>query len=306
MISNSQIFSIRRFNRFYTYFMGLLNSSMYGSDFSLTEGRLIYELANSGTVSAKALCQRLDLDPGYVSRKLKVFEKIGLVRREKSKGDGRVVLLFLTPKGEEVAAELAVKSAEDIHSKLGHLNSKDLGAVVDMMASIEQVTSGQKAASKILIRPYRVGDMGWVLEQHGVLYSNGYGWTKGFEALTAKIIADFMENFDPVCEQAFIAELNGERVGSIFLVKDQEAATARIRLFLMDPKARGLGLGQELVKQAIDFARDCEYEEIVLWTNAVLKAARHIYEKAGFTLVHEEMHTQFGLPMLGHTFRLKI
>lgn len=307
MAALEAILKIRKFNRFYTHFMGLLKRGILDSDYSLLEGRVIYELANTKGLTAKDLCKMLDADAGQISRLLKGFEKKGMIMRTKCPADARRVIIALSEYGQAEADRLADLSNQDLENKLSAKSDQDVAEVVSAMDQITDRLSDEKSMQgAVIIRPFKGGDMGWVLEQHAVLYADGYGWTKGFETLTARIIADFLEGFDPKCEQAFIAEHNGRRVGSIFLVKDEADHTARIRLFLMDPVARGLGIGKMLVQTAVDFARGADYSRISLWTNAVLTTARHIYEKAGFTLVKEEMHTLFGPPMMGHTFEMDL
>jgi DNA-binding MarR family transcriptional regulator/GNAT superfamily N-acetyltransferase len=298
--------TVRRFNRFYTRQIGLLHEGFLGSPFSLTEGRVLYELAHRDTPTAAQLARDLDLDPGYLSRILRDFDQRGLLARKPSEADGRQSLLSLTPRGREAFAPLNVRSREEIGAMLGALTPADQARLVEAMHTIEALL-GTRAAPRVpyLLRPPRPGDMGWVVHRHGVLYAQEYGWDETFEALVAGIVAAFVRDHDPKRERCWIAERDGQNVGSVFLVK-QSDAVAQLRLLLVEPGARGLGIGGRLTTECVRFARSLGYQRVTLWTNSVLVAARRIYEKAGFRRVREEPHRSFGHDLIGETWELDL
>jgi DNA-binding MarR family transcriptional regulator/GNAT superfamily N-acetyltransferase len=309
MIENNishRIEAIRRFNRFYTKQIGVLHEGLLRSPFSLTEARVIYELAQHETVTATELSTELSLDAGYLSRILRSFKKQGLIDKTPSQTDGRQNLLRLTGTGQEAFAMLNVRSRNEIETILGELPNEDQNRLVKAMHTIEALLGAQPEHKvPYLLRSHQPGDMGWVVHRHGVLYSEEYGWDEQFEALVAGIVAEFIQQYDPRRERCWIAEKDGQNVGSVFLVK-QSDSTAKLRLLLVEPKARGLGIGTRLVNECIRFARQAGYNKITLWTNSVLLAARHIYEKAGFYLVHEEPHHSFGYDLIGETWELEL
>jgi len=303
-LRDDAVLAIRRFNRFYTKQFGFLQRRMLESTYSLVECRVIYELAQRGATTAKAIAAFLGLDAGYLSRIIKRFEDDGLVDKARSKADGRSRLLTLTDKGISTADELARMANDDVSARLEALDSDTLKEVTQAMAKLEKVLGNSVAENKTaVIRSHRPGDIGWVVKAHGEVYDMEYNFNENFEALVARIAADFINSYDPRVEHCWIAEVNGERAGSIFLVKDTEE-TARLRLFLLTPKARGMGLGKKLVDECLTFARRAGYKRVELWTNAALHTARHIYEKAGFKLVSEDVHEDFGPPQTGQHWRL--
>ncbi len=304
---DQRIAAVRRFNRFYTPLIGLLNEGYLQSPFSLTQVRVLYELAHREKTTASELCQELKLDAGYLSRILGGFRKQILIEQKPSKVDGRQNILSLTEQGQQVFAPLDRRSHGQIGALLGRLPAEDQIRVVEAMRVIEALLGASPPEPKVpyVLRSHRSGDMGWVVHRHGVLYAQEYGWDEQFEALVASIVAKFIQNYDPKRECCWIAERDGESVGSVFLVNESETV-ARLRLMLVEPKARGLGIGTRLVEECVHFARSAGYRKIVLWTNSVLAAARHIYQKAGFRLVHEEAHRSFGHDLIGETWELDL
>lgn len=298
--------AVRRFNRFYTKQIGLLHEHLLRSPFSLAEARVIYELAHHEHTTATELSRELGLDPGYLSRILRRFQKRGLITKKPSPTDGRQTLLALPERGQEAFAKLNADSRNEIGTLLGHLSDEEQRRLVTAMDTIEGLLGAQSEHTvPYLLRPHQPGDMGWVVQRHGVLYAQEYGWDERFEALVADIVAKFLRQFDPKKERCWIAERDGENVGSVFCVKESKTV-ARLRLLLVEPKARGLGIGTRLVNECIRFARQAGYRKLTLWTNDVLHAARRIYEQTGFRLVHEEPHHSFGHDLVGQTWELEL
>jgi DNA-binding MarR family transcriptional regulator/GNAT superfamily N-acetyltransferase len=303
---DQRVAAVRRFNRFYTRQIGLLQESYLKSQFSLSQVRVLYELAHRERPTATELGRELGLDPGYLSRILRLFEKRGFLTRTPSKADGRQSHLFLTARGQAAFAPLNTRSREEIGAMLRALGARDQVRLVESMRAIEQVLGAQPETKvPYLLRPHRPGDMGWVVSRHGALYAQEYGWDETFEALVAGIVKKFIERYDPKKERCWIAEKDGEPVGSVFVVK-QSPTVAKLRLMLVEPKARGLGIGARLVDECVRFAGQAGYEKITLWTNSVLRAARRIYKEAGFRLVHQERHRSFGHDLIGETWDLKL
>jgi len=301
-----RVAAVRRFNRFYTKQIGLLHEHLLRSPFSLTEARVLYELAHHTTTTATELGKELGLDAGYLSRMLRRFQLSGLLDRTRSQSDGRQSVLSLTPRGREAFAQLNRDSHHDIGALLRTLPQPEQQRLVAAMHAIEGLLGpGSEHAAPYVLRRPRPGDMGWVIQRHGALYAREYGWGEEFEALVADIVAKFIGHHDPKRERCWIAELDGENVGSVFCVKKTEAV-ARLRLLLVEPRARGLGIGKRLVAECVRFARKTGYRKLTLWTNDVLHAARHIYEQAGFQLVHEEPHHSFGHDLVGETWDLEL
>lgn len=301
-----RVVAVRRFNRFYTKKIGVLHEGLLNSPFSLTEARVIYELAHPGETTARDLCRELGLDGGYLSRILRRFKSAGLIDKRRSGSDGRQSLLSLTDQGKAAFASLDARSRDQIGAILSHLPAADQTRLVGAMHAIEDILgAGPGPKTPFLLRPHRPGDMGWVVHRHGVLYAEAYGWDEMFEALVAGIVAGFIENHDPKLERCWIAEMAGENVGSVFLVRHSEAV-AQLRMLLIEPKARGQGLGSCLVRECESFARGAGYRKIKLWTNDVLVAARHIYRKAGYRLVDSEPHHSFGRDLVGETWELDL
>ncbi len=303
---DQRVAAVRRFNRFYTRQIGLLQESYLKSQFSLSQVRVLYELAHRERPTATELGRELGLDPGYLSRILRLFEKRGFLKRTPSEADGRQSHLFLTARGQAAFAPLNTRSREEIGSMLRALRARDQIRLVDSMHAIEGVLGAQPEKKvPYLLRPHRPGDMGWVVSRHGALYAQEYGWDETFEALVAGIVKKFIEHYDPRKERCWIAEKDGEPVGSVFVVK-QSATVAKLRLMLVEPKARGLGIGARLVDECVRFAGQTGYGKITLWTNSVLRAARRIYKEAGFRLVRQERHRSFGHDLVGETWDLKL
>ncbi len=303
---DQRVAAVRRFNRFYTRQIGLLQESYLKSQFSLSQVRVLYELAHRERPTATELGRELGLDPGYLSRILRLFEKRAFLKRTPSRADGRQSHLFLTARGQAAFAPLNTRSREEIGSMLRALRARDQIRLVDSMHAIEGVLGAQPEKKvPYLLRPHRPGDMGWVVSRHGALYAQEYGWDETFEALVAGIVKKFIEHYDPRKERCWIAEKDGEPVGSVFVVK-QSATVAKLRLMLVEPKARGLGIGARLVDECVRFAGQTGYGKITLWTNSVLRAARRIYKEAGFRLVRQERHRSFGHDLVGETWDLKL
>jgi DNA-binding MarR family transcriptional regulator/GNAT superfamily N-acetyltransferase len=296
----ARIAAVRRFSRFYTRELGLLRESLVGAGFSLTESRVLYELAHRDQVTASELAADLDLDHGYLSRILRRFGEDGLLRKTRAEDDGRQSLITITAKGRKAFAPLNKGSHDQVAALLGRLGEAEQARVVGAMGTVEQLL-GDAPAPAIVLRPHRPGDMGWVTSANAMLYAQEYGWDISYEALVGKITAEFIEKFDPARERCWIAEMNGERVGSVFCVA-KTPEIAKLRLLIIDPRARGRGLGKRLVEECMRFAKDSGYRRMTLWTQSILTAARGIYAKAGFELVAEEPHHSFGVDLIGETW----
>jgi DNA-binding MarR family transcriptional regulator/GNAT superfamily N-acetyltransferase len=301
-----RIDAVRQFNRFYTQKIGVLHEGLLSSPFSLTEVRVLYELAHRERPVASEVGKDLGLDPGYLSRILSSFKTKGFIDSKPSEQDGRQSILRLTEKGKTAFAPLDDRARDEISILLGALNERDQIRLVEAMESIKELLSpGAKNKTPYLLRPHQPGDMGWVVHLHGMLYAREYGWDDTFEALVAGIVAKFIQNFDPKRERCWIAEIDGEIVGSGFLVKESETV-CKLRLLIVHPKARGLGIGKRMVNESLRFARQAGYRKTMLWTNNVLLAARHIYETMGFKLILEEPHHSFGHDLVGETWELEL
>lgn len=304
--SEERIGAVRHFNRFFTRQIGVLREGLLHSPYSLTEARILFELAHRDHVTASDLCRELGLDAGYLSRIVVRLEQQGLIDKVRSENDGRQRLLSLTSEGENAFSLLDQRSRDEVTEMLNDLSEEDQQRLLKAMQTIESVlTKGLKFSEPFFLRSHEPGDMGWVTYRHGVLYAQEYGWDEHFEALVAQIVADFINNYNFERERCWIAEMDGEIVGSVFVVQSSETI-AKLRLLLVEPKARGLGLGTRLVEECIRFARRRGYEKIVLWTNSVLVEARHIYEKTGFKLVAQEAHRSFGHDLIGETWELPL
>jgi DNA-binding MarR family transcriptional regulator/GNAT superfamily N-acetyltransferase len=302
---DERVASVRRFNRFYTQKIGVLHEGLLGSPFSLSEARVLYELAHRQRPTASELGQDLGLDAGYLSRILRAFEKRRFIARSRSKADGRRSHLTLTAHGRKAFAPLNARSREEIGAMLGELPAPEQHRLVESMHTIEELLGKRPAPAAYVLRPPRPGDMGWVVHRHAVLYGQEYGWDQRFEAMVAGVVAKIIERCHPERERGWIAETDGEPVGLVFLVR-QSARVAQVRLLLVEPKARGLGIGARLVEECVRFARAAGYRKITLWTNSILVAARHIYQKAGFRLVARERHRSFGHDLLGETWEREL
>jgi DNA-binding MarR family transcriptional regulator/GNAT superfamily N-acetyltransferase len=299
--------AVRGFNRFYTRQIGVLREGLLQSPFSLAEVRVLYEIANRQRPAASELCQELGLDPGYLSRILGKLGQRSLVSKSASPSDGRQSLLQLTAKGKKTFAALDARQRTEIAAMLRPLPPAGQSRLVQAMQTI-QTALGARPESKTpyILRAHQPGDMGWVAHRHGVLYAQEYGYDERFEALVAEITAKFIQHFDPKRERCWMAEKDGEIVGSVFLVKKSKTV-AKLRLLLVEPSARGLGIGKRLVDECIRFARQVGYKKMVLWTQSELPAARHIYEQAGFRLVQEKPHSSWGRDSLvSETWEMKL
>ena len=298
--------SVRAFNRFYTRQIGLLEEGLYDSPFSLTQVRVLYELAHRDGLNASILARDLSLDAGYLSRLLTRFEDQGLLARSPSPEDGRQAVLALTDAGRAAFAPLLQAARDRVAAMLRALGPGEQAALIDAMATVQRLLGGAPEPKvPYILRPHRPGDIGWVVHRHGVLYTTEYGWDETFETLVAEIAAAFLKAFDPRKECCWIAEREGEIVGSVFLVR-QSDAIAKLRLLYVEPAARGLGIGARLVDECIRFARSSGYRTLTLWTNDVLVAARRLYEAAGFTLIAEEPHHSFGNDLIGQHWTLEL
>jgi DNA-binding MarR family transcriptional regulator/GNAT superfamily N-acetyltransferase len=303
---DTRVDAVRRFTRFYTQHIGVLHRHLLESPFSLTEGRVLYELAHHETAGAKELAGELGLDAGYLSRILKGFENRGLVERRRSASDGRAADITLTLAGQQAFAQINARSRAEVAAMLEPLSEAEQAALVAALETAQRLL-GARLPRRVpyILRPPQPGDFGWIVHRHGALYAQEYGWDETFEALVAKIVADFVESYDPRRERCWIAEKDGEVVGSAFVVRESDAV-AKLRLVYVEPKARGLGIGQRLVAEAIRFARQQGYGKLTLWTNDILVSARRIYEGAGFRLVKEEPHRSFGHDLVGQFWELDL
>lgn len=305
-VAAETIAAVRRFNRFYTRRIGVLAEHLVESPFSLAEARLLYELAQREGSSAADLARDLGLDPGHLSRTLQGLEKAGLIARTPDAADGRRSRIDLTAAGRDAFRPLDRQSAEAVAGMLAPLAPHDRARLVAALASVEALLSdAPRAAPALVLRRHQPGDIGWIIHRQGRLYAEEYGWDETYEALVAEILAAFVKSFDATRERAWIAEMDGEIVGSVFLVR-QDDAVARLRLLYVEPRARGLGVGRRLVDEVIAFARLKGYRTLTLWTNDVLAAARRIYEAAGFRLVAEGRHRSFGKDLVGQTWELAL
>src|SRR5450755_4259776 len=315
--SERRISAMRAFNRFYTQKIGVLDEGLLGSAFSLAEVRILYELAHwrdaASTVpagqppTASRVASRLGLDKGYLSRMLGSFEKRRLIVRKASSSDGRENLLALSPLGRKAFAPLDERSRQQVAALLDPLSESEGSRLTTAMTTIERLLSPRprRGDSACMLRPLRPGDIGWVTQRHGILYAEEYGYDERFEALVGEIAAHFVQQFDPARERCWIAEREGEMLGCVFLVS-KTRTVAKLRLLLVEPSARGLGLGGRLVDECIAFARRAGYRRIVLWTQSELLAARHIYEQRGFRRVAEEAHRSFGRDLVAETWALRL
>lgn len=301
----SRIEAIRRFNRFYTRQIGLINNGYLESEFSLTEARVLYELAYHAPLTAKDLCDMLGLDAGYMSRLLRRFDHNSWLTKKHLESDRRQILLGLSEAGGQVFAPLNDRSREDIGALLDQLTPEQQDQLVLAMDEIERSLSSTQPAW--ILRDPQSGDMGWVVKRHGEIYAEEYGWNNEIEAMAAELVAHFIEQFDPACERCWIAERDGVRLGSIFLVKHPERqGVAKLRMLIVEPAARGQGIARRLVTECIDFARASGYHTITLWTNSVLEAATHVYAAAGFQMVHEAPHHAFGQDLIEQTWEMAL
>jgi len=302
----ARVAAIRRFNRFYTQQIGVLHESLLHSPFSLTESRVLYELAHRDKPTAVELCGTLDLDAGYLSRILARFKRNGLIEKAPSGADGRESLLSLTRKGHDLFAPLEQQMRAEIGAMLGKLSTADQTRLVEAMETIEGVLAAKpEPDTPFVLRPHQAGDMGWVVQRHGELYAQEYGYDEQFEALVAEIVAQFIQRYDGKRERCWIAEREGRNAGCVFVVK-QSKSVAKLRLLLVEPTARGFGIGSRLVSECVLFARRAGYRAMTLWTQSELHSARRLYKHAGFTLADRKPHHSFGQDLIGETWQLKL
>ncbi|MDP7315974.1 MAG: bifunctional helix-turn-helix transcriptional regulator/GNAT family N-acetyltransferase [Pseudomonadales bacterium] len=303
-LSDDHIAAVRNFSRFYTRQIRLMCMDLRHSKYSLTEARIVFELAHRTNLTASDLCRELDLDAGYLSRILNKLEQQNLIEKSRSDEDGRQRLIKLTHEGQKAFELLDQRSNDEVSEILSKLSSGDRVNLVDAMATIEGILDKSfKYSEPFYLRQHEAGDMGWVIHQHGLLYHREYGWDERFEMLVARICLDFVNTYDAQREHCWIAEMQGEQVGSIFCIRENEDV-AKLRLLLVSPKMRGSGLGTLLVNECIRFARRAGYKKLTLWTSDILVEARKIYDKADFLLVEEERHRSFGHDLVGQNLEL--
>jgi DNA-binding MarR family transcriptional regulator/GNAT superfamily N-acetyltransferase len=298
--------TLRGFNRFYTQFIGVLSDGMLGSPYTLSEARVIFEIGRLEETTARELRGLLKMDSGYLSRILKRLHGAGLITREPAPADRRQRLLRLSGDGYNAYRYLVTRSQEQFEGVLQKLTSEDQSRLLGSMQTILGILSPKSSSTTpFVLRPHHSGDIGWVVFRHGAVYAEEHGWNEEFEALVARIMADFLESYDPRYERSWIAERDGDRVGSVFVVRKTEEI-ARLRLLLVEPKARGQGLGRKLVEECVGFSRRAGYLKLQLWTQNILHSARRIYEHSGFRLVAQEKHRSFGHDLLGETWELDL
>jgi DNA-binding MarR family transcriptional regulator/GNAT superfamily N-acetyltransferase len=304
----NEVAIFRSFNRTYTRYIGTLNEGLLDSDYSLVEARILYEIATRVTSTAKAIAEELGMDPGYLSRLLGKFERAGLLKRKPSGQDGRYSELALTPRGRSAFRKLNSLSQRQARTVLNSLPPSARIQLIHCMQTMEgMLKKPDQNRPAYILRPHRIGDMGWVVYSESVGYAEQYGWDETFEALVARIVDGFITNFDSSRERCWIAESGGQNVGHIFLVKDpDQPGAAKLRLLFVEPSARGMGLGEALVQECIRFARRSGYRKVSLWTQSCLVAAHHIYEKAGFRLLKEEPHNSFGKDLIAQVWELEL
>jgi DNA-binding MarR family transcriptional regulator/GNAT superfamily N-acetyltransferase len=301
-----RIGAIRDFNRFYTHRIGVLGAGHLGSDLSLTEVRVLYEIAQRDRVLAADLARELSLDAGYLSRILARFQKKGWLVRKRSSEDARKAHLGLTDRGRKAFAALDVRSHDEIGALLSPLPAHHQARLQHCLETARALLSGADAqTADVVLREHRPGDIGWIIQRHGDLYAREYGWNSDFEALVAEICSAFLRSFDPTGERCWIAERGGVPAGTVMLVRKSQTI-AKLRLLLVDPEHRGHGVGEKLVEECLRFARECGYKKVVLWTQSILVGARRIYEAKGFRLVASEPHESFGAKLIGETWELSL
>jgi len=297
--------AVRSFNRFYTRQIGVLDEGLLDSPFTLTQARVLFELAQARGVTAREICSMLGLDAGYLSRIVQDFEKRGLITRQRKRDDARHIALALTVAGRKAFKTLDRSSHKATARMLARLRASDRQRLLASLHEVRETLASRResAADGITLRSYRPGDIGWAIERHGQLYSDEFGWNVEFEALVANLFANFVTKQNPTTERLWIAEIAGERVGCVFVVRNEdEPSAAQLRCLLVDPKARGKGVGRRLVQECISFAKSAGYRTMILWTNDVLVAARRIYEAEGFKLLKEDRHHSFGHDLVGQTW----
>jgi len=298
---DATVAAVRAFNRFYTNVIGLLRGKYLGTPYSLTEARLLFELGQRDASEAADLRRVVDIDAGYLSRILGRFSDDGLITRQRSPADGRRQVIALTGAGRAAIAGLDAGSARQTRDMLAHVRDEDRRRLLEAMRVITDVLTQSPRPRGYLLRAPRPGDLGWVVQRNAAVYAEEFGWDASYEALVARIVADYVDHRDPAAEAAWIAEVDGAPAGCVVCVRE-DATTARLRLLLVEPWARGLGIGARLVEEVLEFARRAGYSAITLWTNDVLADARRIYERAGFTLDDETPHRSFGQDLVGQNW----
>ncbi|MFG2089752.1 MULTISPECIES: GNAT family N-acetyltransferase [unclassified Spirillospora] len=305
-VTDGDIGTVRSFNRFYTGVIGVLGEGLVQTPYSLTEARVIFELAQRDDTEVLALRRALDLDAGYLSRMLARFEADGLVGRERAPGDARRQIVRLTPRGREVFAMLDERSVAEIRALLDGLPADDRRRLLAAMRSVHGILGDRPRGDGFVLRPLRPGDLGWIVERNGALYDRECGWDRTYEALVAEVVADYVQNHDPERENAWIAESGGMRVGGVFCVRSA-GDVAQLRLLHVEPDARAMGIGAALVGECVRFAAEAGYSEIMLWTTALQRPAHRLYERAGFVLDEEEPPVErFGDVVHGQVWRRKL
>ncbi|WP_020669192.1 bifunctional helix-turn-helix transcriptional regulator/GNAT family N-acetyltransferase [Amycolatopsis nigrescens] len=302
-----RVATVRAFNRLYTGVIGVLDEGPADAEYSLSEARLIFELSRQETTQVADLRRRLELDAGYASRLLGRLEERGLLARDRCESDARRQVVRLTEAGRAAFRVLDARSTEQIGGLLERFGDQDQRRLLGAMDTIANLVTAEPPADPALVlRPPAPGDFGWVVHRHGALYAEEYGWDEGFEALVARVVADYVDGRDPDREAGWIAELNGERAGCVFCTRGPDERTAKLRLLLVEPAARGAGVGRRLVGECLAFAKASGHTAIELWTVDLLAAARRIYQQAGFRLVAEEPFEGFGHPLTSQTWRLEL
>ncbi|MTD59183.1 bifunctional helix-turn-helix transcriptional regulator/GNAT family N-acetyltransferase [Amycolatopsis pithecellobii] len=301
---NDRVARVRAFNRLYTGVIGALDEGLVGTEYSLSEARVLYELEQQTVTEVTELRRRLGMDAGYASRLLGKLEARGLLTRERSGTDARRQLIRLTKAGHAAQHSLEQRTNDQVGHLLNRFTDEEQHRLLGSMHAITTLVGDGPRDATIVLRPPRPGDFGWVVQRNGAIYTQEYGWDTTYEALVARIVADYIENHNPAREAAWIAELDGQRAGCVFCVRGSDERTAKLRLLLVEPSARGHGLGKRLVAECVAFAKAHGYTAMELWTNSVLTAARAIYAKAGFELVKSDPHHSFGVDLVGETWRL--
>jgi DNA-binding MarR family transcriptional regulator/GNAT superfamily N-acetyltransferase len=301
----ARVAEVRAFNRFFTNAIGVLREGLLGSPYSLTEARVLFELAQRRDTEIAELRRALDIDAGYLSRLLGQFAADGLITKTRSSVDARRQVVRLTRHGRRAFARLDARSTAQVEALLGRLTEENQRRLVTAMTVIQATLQQRSPPEVYVIRPPRSGDWGWIIHRHGTVYADEYGWDESFEALVARIVADYIDHRDSRREAAWIADIDGEPVGSVLCVR-RDDHTAQLRLLLVDPDARGLGIGTRLVHECLRFATRAGYQQLVLWTNDVLHDARRIYQRAGFHLVAEEKHHSFGHDLVGQHWAIDL
>ena len=306
--SSTDVAIFRRFTRMYTRLIGTLNEGLLSTEFSLAEGRVLYELATRPEPKAAEVAAGLEIDPAYLSRILAKFLRRGLLRRKISKEDGRSASLTLTARGKSAFGNLNALAEAQASTILSGLPPESRTELIRCMRTIERILlKNGRNSPALILRPHRVGDMGWIVHRESVGYAEQYGWDNAFEALAAKIVEAFITNYDPARERCWIAEIDGQNVGHVFLVRHPDQPdTAKLRLLFVERCARGKGIGDALVNECVRFARTAGYKKVVLWTQSILTAAHRIYEKHGFRLVREAPHHSFGHDLVGQEWELEL